>query len=314
MLKKISIAILVGILVLLAVLFRPLPAMVPTPADRAPDEGSSEIDPRGQSVELNHGAATEDVFVLLHGVTNSPLQFLDFGKLLYDRGANVLIPRLPFHGYRDRMTPAHQFLTAQLMLDQANRAIDRAKKIGRKITVVGLSVNGNTAAWIAQNRADVDFAVVMAPFFAARGMPDWSISPAARLFSHLPNVFVWWDPKMKDQLDEGALTYPRFSTRSLASILGLGVEVFREAQEKPPLAKKILIMTSAADTAISNPRAEQLAEIWKKSAPGRVATYQFPLEWNVPHDWMDAQQPGQKVDIVYPILLDLLMGPTPAAN
>jgi hypothetical protein len=29
---------------------------------------------------------------------------------------------------------------------------------------------------------------------------------------------------------------------------------------------------------------------------------------------MDAQQPGQKVDIVYPILLDLVMGPTPAAN
>jgi len=44
---------------------------------------------------LTHGVRTPRVIVLFHGVTNCPAQFDSLGRLLYERGANVLIPRLP---------------------------------------------------------------------------------------------------------------------------------------------------------------------------------------------------------------------------
>ncbi len=287
--------------------FGPLPEILPVPGEaKAPDKGVAELHPLGGTVEMNHGHPTEDVYVLLHGVTSTPVQFQAFGKLLYDRGANVLIPRMPFHGHQDRMTGAHKFFTAQVMLDEANRAIARAKTMGRRVTVIGLSVNGITAAWIAQNRADVEAVVIMAPFLAARGMPGWSIAPVARLFSLLPNFFVWWDFQEKENLGEDSPTYPRFSTRSLASLLQFGLVVFREAEAVPPQVRRILLMTSAWDSAINNRRAGELADLWKASAPGRVETYQFPEELEVPHDWMDPSQPDQRVDLVHPILLELL--------
>ncbi len=64
------------------------------------------------SILSTHDAPVRRVFLLLHGLTASPLQFAAFGNLLFDRGANVLIPRLPYHGYGDRLTSALEALTA----------------------------------------------------------------------------------------------------------------------------------------------------------------------------------------------------------
>ena len=56
---------------------------------------------------MSHGRHTEDAFVLLHGLTASPAQFVEFGHMLHERGANVLIPRLPRHGHA-RMSSAYK--------------------------------------------------------------------------------------------------------------------------------------------------------------------------------------------------------------
>ena len=47
---------------------------------------------------LTHGEKTDVVVVLIHGLTNCPKQFVDLGEEIYDRGANVLILRMPYHG------------------------------------------------------------------------------------------------------------------------------------------------------------------------------------------------------------------------
>src|SRR5262245_36966831 len=52
----------------------------------------------------DHGMQTEHVIVLLHGFTTCPEQFNDLGKLYFDFGYNVLIPRLPYHGLSNRLT------------------------------------------------------------------------------------------------------------------------------------------------------------------------------------------------------------------
>lgn len=267
------------------------------------------IHPEAETLELSHGHKTEDAFVLLHGITNTPVQFREFAGLLFERGANVVVPRMPFHGHEDRLTEAKSGFTAQIMLDEANRAIDRAKLLGRRVKVMGLSVNGVTAAWIAQNRSDVDTVVIMAPFFAVKDMPDWMIAPVARLFARLPNIFVWWDFRQRENLGQNSLAYPRFSTRAMAGVLHFGLDVFREAESAPPEARRIVVVTSAMDLAVSNRRIGELVALWQRSAPGRVETHEFPAEKNVPHDWMYPGQPDQQVETVYPILLDLLFAP-----
>src|SRR5262249_19229734 len=57
-------------------------------------------DVRGEccSTLLTHGARMPRVYVLLHGLSNCPRQFVKFAPLLFARGANVLAPRMPFHG------------------------------------------------------------------------------------------------------------------------------------------------------------------------------------------------------------------------
>lgn len=304
--------VILGLLAVLGVVvglvaFWPLPPVGGAPSGSvAADESAFDIHPLGRTIIQNHGHRTARAYVLLHGITNTPVQFQDFGELLYQRGANVIIPRMPFHAHSDRMTDAKRLLTAQAMLDEANRAIDLAKSLGDRVSVMGLSVNGVTAAWIAQHRSDVDTVVVMAPFFAIKGMPDWAIAPTARIFARLPNIFVWWDFRQRESLGPESLAYPRFATRPMAEILHFGLDVFREAESAAPQARRIVMVTSASDLAVSNTRAGELAALWLARAPGRVQSYEFPAWMNIPHDWIYPGQPDQQVKTVYPILLRLL--------
>ncbi|HEU4333668.1 MAG TPA: hypothetical protein VFT32_04175, partial [Candidatus Eisenbacteria bacterium] len=52
---------------------------------------------------LTHGGKTERAVVLLHGFTNCPKQFDSLAAILYARGFNVYLPRMPRHGLADRM-------------------------------------------------------------------------------------------------------------------------------------------------------------------------------------------------------------------
>jgi pimeloyl-ACP methyl ester carboxylesterase len=259
-----------------------------------------------------HDAPTEHVFVLLHGLTNSPEQFDKLGRILFERGHNVVIPRTPGHGDANLMTDALSVFTAKAMLDYANLAITLARPLGRRLTVVGLSINGTTAAWVAQNRSDVDRAVLLAPFLAPGGLPQWANRPLSQLLIRMPNIFLWWDPVHKDQLSGSSHAYPRFSTRSIGETMRLGVEVFGEAESSPPACGSIMIVTSASDIAANNVVTARLASHWQKLRPGVVQSYEFPASEKVPHDFIDPAQSDQRVDIVYPRLIEMLeTGKTP---
>src|SRR5947209_12395254 len=65
-----------------------------------------DVNPACRTRVYTHGAPTERVIVCLHGLTNCPAQFDSLARLAYASGSNVIVPRLPMHGYADRMTPA----------------------------------------------------------------------------------------------------------------------------------------------------------------------------------------------------------------
>jgi hypothetical protein len=69
-----------------------------------------------------HDQPTENVFVLLHGLTNAPEQFDKLGQILFERGHNVVLPLTPGHGEAELMTDKLGAFTAQAMLDSADEA------------------------------------------------------------------------------------------------------------------------------------------------------------------------------------------------
>ena len=152
------------------------------------------------SVLVEHGDAARRAIVFLHGITSSPMQFIELGAAFHARGYNVLIPRMPRHGYADRLSRAHGRLTSTDFRQFASEAVDIGLGLGEHLTVAGLSVSGVLAAWCAQHRADVDLAVLIAPAFAPFGVPTVLVPALSRLALRVPNLFVWWDPRRKARL------------------------------------------------------------------------------------------------------------------
>ncbi len=294
---------------------------VPSPANYAETKSlleklfssvPSTLSPEGHPRAYLHDKPTEQVFVFLHGLTSAPEQFDLLGRQLFARGHNVVIVRSPGHGESDTMTDQLSGLTAQGMLEAANQAVNLAHGLGRHVTLVGLSINGSTASWFAQHRTDLDRTVLLAPFFAPKGLPEWAIAPIANLVVRLPNVFLWWDPRVKQNMIRPPYTYPRYSTHGIGKMMLLGLDVLNASKRTPQGCPSILIVTTASDFAVNNAITARLASRWRMFRPEGVKTYEFSREEKIPHDFIDPNQSNQRIAVVYPRLIDMLeSGRTP---
>ncbi len=132
----------------------------------------AEVNPLSRTRLLSHGHRTERSIVFLHGLTNSPRQFEALGERFHALGYNVLLPRTPHHGLQNRLTDAPSTLSAEALAAHADEAVDIARGLGEAVTVVGLSLGGTMAGWVAQHRADVTQAVLIAPGFGLRPLPS----------------------------------------------------------------------------------------------------------------------------------------------
>jgi pimeloyl-ACP methyl ester carboxylesterase len=268
-------------------------------------QDTTAVNPLCRTIVMTHGVRTERVVVFIHGFTNCPEQFRSLGQRLYDRGANVLIARLPYHGLTDRMTPEFARLTARQLASFTDNMVDIAVGLGEHVTLAGLSIGGVAVAWAAQNRADLDSAVAIAPTFAVPGT-QWLRRPATRLMLTIPNQFLWWDSRVKASLPGPPYAYPRFSSRALGEVYRLGYAVQDQAGRSRPGAKLIMVVTNAADTAVNHATTSEIIDQWRAHAAREVLTYEFPARDRLHHDMIDPLQPGQRVDYVYPILMELL--------
>jgi esterase/lipase len=255
---------------------------------------------------LLHGRKTPRVYVLMHGLANCPRQFLEIGETLHAQGSNVLVPRLPYHGLENRMTAEYKRLNLERLAGWTGHVLEIAHGLGGEVVVVGLSVNGTTAAWIAQERADIERVVIVAPFLAPAGTPAWLDPLLANVMYRLPNRFVWWDRQKRENLPGPKHAYPRFPTRVVGSFMQLGQVVIRLAAEAPPKCKSIAFLLSEADEGISLPVALKLAGRWEQWPGIHVETKIFPADLAVPHDMIDVFQPNARTEVVYPALLELL--------
>ncbi|MGP6190347.1 MAG: alpha/beta hydrolase [Vulcanimicrobiaceae bacterium] len=258
-----------------------------------------------RSILLSHGARTPKAFLLLHGLTASPLQFATFGQALFERGANVFIPRLPRHGLSDRLTTSLAGLTADELDAFAHETVEAARALGERLVVAGFSVGGLLAAWIAQH-VEVDRVVPIAPFLGLVGVPRRVAPSLARLALRMPNQFVWWHPVLRErqQPEHG---YPRYPTHALAQSYHLAQQLLADAAQRAPQARDIEIVLNASETAVNNRSARRLARLWSGHGHAPVAVESLG---GLPpsHDIIEPLAWPRLAARVYPKLIEIVDG------
>ncbi|MBI4671234.1 MAG: alpha/beta hydrolase [Chloroflexi bacterium] len=269
------------------------------------DEDDALIHPASHTKFWTHGEKTARAVLYLQGYTDSTEQFRALGDLLHQRGYNVFAPRLLYHGYRDRMTREHGKLTAPELIQWANDAVNTAHGLGEKLTVVGLSLGGVMATWLAQNRADVERVLIVAPAYGTKAIPPRATRTAARVVQRLPNMFIWWDPRVRAATGI-EYAYPRFATHTLAQLFLLGSEMLNAARQRPPAAGAVWMITNANDFAVSNALCAEFVAAWRKHNANQIFTYQFPRELGLPHDLLDPIDATVKPELVYPRLIEMV--------
>ena len=266
-----------------------------------------ELNPVCRSILLTHGIRTERAVVFFHGYTNCPQQFNELGHIFYDLGYNVLIPRLPRHGVADREVENLSPLKAEELRDCADTSVDIACGLGQKVYVAGLSAGGTLSAWIAQNRTEVNRAVLIAPALGFSRHEGTRLQKGiALLLPLLPDIRTDWfsvDPDAPDHV------YPGFSSRALGQLLRVSAATFAGALERAPRVQDVALVTSKSDEAVSDLLAWQLIGLWRSKGLKKFAAVDFPKKMKIEHDMIDPAQKNQQTEIVYPVIISLLNAP-----
>jgi len=125
-----------------------------------------------------------------------------------------------------------------------------------------------------------------------------------RLMLLLPDFYLWWDPRVKDE-QRPSSAYPWFSTHALAQTMRVGGIVYAQAKRAAPAATSIVLVTNALDPAVNNAATHAVALEWDARRPGCASEYAFAdLPRN--HDIIEPDNPHARTDIVYPRLLEFI--------
>ena len=319
----IAVAAIVGLLILAIVALMVIPMSQPAaapPPDPAADYAAAvarfdvitaEEERLGvfepcRSRLLTHGQKAEIAVVLFHGLTNCPKQWVEFAEQVHAQGANVLILRAPHHGLANADGTAIgdvsnlAALTPEELQAYAQESVDIADGLGSQQRVMGLSMGGVVTAWLAQNRAGLERAVVVSPALTLPVGPRWLTTAAVDLFGRLPSLRL--PGSDKTGIDH---VYNGETTHGLVSLYRLGAVVIDESETAPPATQRIAVDWNANDNQVNNGDVRDLADAWARSGAD-VTTHIFPKSLGMPHDVIDPAQPTGDIAAVYPVLLEQL--------
>jgi alpha-beta hydrolase superfamily lysophospholipase len=268
------------------------------------DRDDDRIARKARTALYVHGARTPWSVVLFHGLTNNPAQYVDFAPQLFVLGVNVVVPRMPLHGYADRMTDAPAALTAEMLLNAAYEAVDAAMGLGERVAVLGISMGGLLCAHLGQFRRDVATSVPVAPDFGLLRFSCGFTNLLCNVMLRVPNFFLWWDPRVK-MAQRPATAYPRFSTHALMQTIRIGNAVYKAAKTTAPAAGRISTVVNTRDPAVNNAATKQVVDRWKHLQSGGIDYIELT---NLPenHDIIDPDNPQARISLVYPRLIQTL--------
>ena len=169
-------------------------------------------------------------------------------------------------------------------------------------------MGGAITAWLGQIHPEIDLAVVIAPAIAYRVLPSALLPVAIPVISLLPDRMHWWDGKLKEKIEGAEYNYAWVSMHGLAIFPRMGMEIRKLNRKTPPAAKEIWMVINDHDADVDGAYVQKVAQEWQEKKTGAIHIYHFPDELGIVHDCISVEQPKQKVDIVYPVLLDIIAG------
>lgn len=202
---------------------------------RARDAAEPDV-AAAQRSQVYRGASGGGAVILLHGLTASPQAWRAVAEELAARGRTVVVPRLLLHGHADRMTTALRGIRAQALVDDVTEIVRVVVGLGEDVTIAGHSL-GATLALDAASRGLAGARVVaVAPFLGIAGVPHEIHRLILPLMALVPNVFLWWDPVLRERL-EPAHGYPRYPLAALHAGLAIADRARRDAHRAPPVRR-----------------------------------------------------------------------------
>ncbi len=184
--------------------------------ERLPKLGDSKHAPS----LMDHGKETEYVVVLTHGLFDSPYAQKVLGEVFYRRGMNVLMPLLPRHWEKD--IKSIERLTAEEMMAEQEKAIALAKRLGKKVIVVGHSTGGLLAARSALRDQTIAGVMLYAPALELSNR-TYAATAVGRTLGLSLNTLQWSTPDAK--------TTPYFSPQAGREVARL-VQIVRDENTK----------------------------------------------------------------------------------
>ena len=217
----------------------------------------------------------------------------------------MYVPRIPFHGYRDRLTNALSRLTGPLLAEMTTESYRLTSGLGADVSAVGLSLGGSMALYLAQTQP-IRHAVPIAPFLSPVMFPDWLGLAAMKLVSWLPDHYTWWDPRLKEKCLP-VYAYPGFPSHALAQCIFFGNDVVQAAKSgRPPLGRRCTLVINSTESAVNNAVAIGLVDTWKRS--GAPYDHIELTGLGAPrHDIIDPTTFPQARALVYPKLLSIVL-------
>lgn len=261
--------------------------------------------PGARSILLTRGARTPRLLVLLHGLTDSPLQFAPLAQRLSQDGNNVFVPRLPRHGLRVGGAGDLAALSSLELRLFADSILSSSAGLGDSVIVVGLSLGGTIGAWLAQQH-ELCRAVLIAPALEPGRIPALLDRSIVGLVDHLPNVTRSSPPEIGRPDRE-----PGFSTHAVAEIFELGSAVLSASARVPPGTKHAVVLVNAADRTVKESAAEALARRWQQHGAA-VSLFELPDSLHLPHNIVDPIRGRELGEPVLELLRQLAYGEAPA--
>lgn len=258
------------------------------------------------TIFMGHGSETETAVVLFHGYTNNPEQFEQLGQTYYDAGYNVLIPRLPGHGMKDTMTKALSEVDVAVLVEATDEAIDIAAGLGENVEVVGLSGGGTLAMWSAYNRDEVTDSTPISPFLQPKMLPVWTTRPITEITRVIPDVYIWWDPSLKENhLPPDA--YPRYSLKSMSAFLEIGFGIEDDEPQRTGGLYRIVYISNAADDSVDEVFGDAVFKEQLGPLAEEVEFHEFDESLGYAHDIVDPNGlNAEYIDDIYPHLYEWL--------
>ncbi len=271
---------------------------------RAREEADARIAPTGYSRLFDHGVRTARVIVFFHGLTNSPEQFVRLAERFSAAGDTVLIPRLPRHGFRDRLTRELAQLTAAELKVATLEAIALATEFGRSVHVLGLSFGGLLALWAAM-RVELSSAIGIAPFVGINGVPP----PVHRVLRLMAGIdrdrFHWWDPFAKERNPRTPPhAYPGFPQGALAALLEVREELLRDSVARAPAARTLGLLLNWRDPVVSNAAAIALFDRFRDRG-ATIVEHRLRTD-GLHHDIIDPWHQHLPLDDIYQAVFEMV--------